>query len=552
MRGMYQVNLAQSLFSAQADTPFRAMAIADLLAEQAELRGDTLALRELLATGELGRVWTYAKLQQDCQRLGRALASRHRRGTRIAIYAHNIPEWVLMELAAGLAGLTLVTVNPALAAREVRYVLEQSRSSAIYYVPEVRGTPLGPVVEAACAGLPAIRHRILLTDHGGLFDGEERGELREADPDDIVQIQYTSGTTGFPKGALLHHKGLIQNGRDVMARWGVGAGDQLLAIMPLFHTAGCALTVLGGFASGATLTLPPGFDPALVVAAIERERLAFGLGVPTMIVAMIEEAEKSGRDVSSIRRLTSGGSMVSPELVARARRTFGTAIQIIYGQTEASPVITMAWPDDADADLSGTIGQPLPHMDVAILGTADGAVCAVGEQGEICVRGYNVMAGYNDNPEATAATIDPDGWLHTGDLGRMDARGYLTITGRVKEMIIRGGENLYPAEIENAMLEHPAIAEAAVVGIPDEKWGELVACFMRPAGAAGRPSPEALKAFVRERLSPQKTPAFWVWVEAWPLTGSGKIQKFALREALQRGDHEVLTAEPAKPVIASA
>ena len=235
--------------------------------------------------------------------------------------------------------------------------------------------------------------------------------------------------------------------------------------------------------------------------------------------------------------------MVAPELVRKAALAFGAPIQIVYGQTETSPVITTAWRHDSEADLSGTIGQPLPHIDVAILDTTDGSICPIDVQGEICCRGYNVMTGYNDNPEATALAIDADGWLHTGDLGTMDARGYLRITGRVKDMIIRAGENLFPVEIENAILEHEAILDAAVVAKPDEKWGELVACFMRARGA-DRPEPEALKRFLRERLSPQKTPAYWIWVDEWPLTGSGKIQKFALREAFLRGDHGPEGSQP--------
>ena len=225
----------------------------------------------------------------------------------------------------------------------------------------------------------------------------------------------------------------------------------------------------------------------------------------------------------------------------KANATFGATVQIVYGQTESSPVITGVWGDDEMTDLTETIGQPLPHVDVSIRDPQSNGIVPVGVQGEICCRGYLVMTGYNDNAEATAAAIDEDGWLHTGDLGAMDARGFIKITGRVKEMIIRGGENLFPAEIENAMLEHDAITEIAVVGVPDEKWGEQVACFMRCAGGEKMPAGE-LKAFVRERLSPQKTPAFWIYVEDWPLTGSGKIQKFKLREAFERGEFDVLTA----------
>jgi fatty-acyl-CoA synthase len=260
-----------------------------------------------------------------------------------------------------------------------------------------------------------------------------------------------------------------------------------------------------------------------------------------MLVALIDEAQRSGRDVSTVKRIMSGGSMVAPELVKKAQATFGSVVQIIYGQTETSPGITLAWHDDNLEDLTQTIGQPLPNMDVAILNPQTNEILPLGEQGEICTRGYHVMTGYNDNPEATAKTIDKDGWLHTGDLGRMDARGYLKITGRVKEMIIRGGENLFPAEIENAMLEHNDIAQVAVVGVPDDVYGEQVACFMQARGD-NRPAPAQLKAFIRERLSPQKTPQYWIWVEAWPLTGSGKIQKFVLAEQFAKGEHKALQA----------
>jgi len=252
-----------------------------------------------------------------------------------------------------------------------------------------------------------------------------------------------------------------------------------------------------------------------------------------MLVALLHEIETSGRDVSSLRRMVSGGAMVAPELIRKARELTGCVVQIVYGQTEASPIITQTRIDDSPEELSQTIGQPLPHMEVAILDPQTRAILPLGEQGEICTRGYHVMTGYNDNPEATAQAIDGDGWLHTGDLGRMDSRGYLQITGRVKEMIIRGGENLFPAEIENAMLEHEEIAEVAVVGVPSETYGEEVACFLRARGDV-RPPTDELKRFIRERLSPQKTPAYWIWVEEWPLTGSGKIQKFKLAEQFER------------------
>ena len=531
---MYEVRLTESYFPAQGGPAPEPMTIGGMLRAAAARSPDRAALKELDYDGAIARTWTYRELLSDVERLARALASRHAEGARIAVYANNSPEWVLLELACALAGVTLVTVNPAYQKRELKYVLEQSRSEATYYVSSFRGNPMQAIADAVCDELPAIRHRILLTDHAALYAGEHEGALRTPKPDDPIQIQYTSGTTGFPKGALLHHNGLVRNGVDTMTRAGATAESVFVHNMPLFHTTGCAILVLGGLGVGATMLLAPLFDPAMIAKVIERERTDFILGVPTMLVALIDEVQKSGRDVSSTRRIMSGGAMVAPELCKKAKAVLGAPIQIVYGQTESSPVITQAWFEDSLEDLTETIGQPAPHVEVSIRDPQTNLVVPIGAQGEICARGYLIMTGYNDNPEATAAAIDAEGWLHTGDLGRMDARGYVKITGRVKEMIIRGGENLFPAEIENALLEHDAIAEVAVVGIPDDIWGEQVACFMR-ASHAERPDDAALKAFIRARLAPQKTPAYWIWVDEWPLTGSGKIQKFKLREGFEQG-----------------
>jgi len=538
---MFEVNLGESYFPAQGGPEPEPITIGDMLRASAASAPDRMALKELDYEGKFGQTWTYGELLADSERLARALANRHAEGARIAVYANNIPEWALLELACGLAGVILVTVNPAYQKRELKYVLEQSRSEAIYYVASFRGNPMDEIANSVCDEIPAIRHRILLTDHAALFDGEIEGELRQPKPGDPVQIQYTSGTTGFPKGALLHHNGLVRNAIDTMARGGLTAGMSFVHHMPMFHTTGCAMLVLGGLGIGATMLLAPMFDPAMIVEVIARERTGYILGVPTMLVALVDEVEKSGRDVSSISRIMSGGAMVAPELCKKVKAVFGAPIQIVYGQTESSPVITQCWHEDTLEDLTQTIGQPAAHVEVSVRDPSTNAVVPIGEQGEMCCRGYLVMTGYNDNPEATAAAIDGEGWLHTGDLGRMDARGYCRITGRVKDMIIRGGENIFPTEIENALLEHPAVAEVSVIGVPDDKWGEQVVCFMRCNGSE-RPDDAGLKAFIRERLSPQKTPLHWIWVDQWPLTGSGKIQKFMLREAFERGEYDAALA----------
>ncbi len=262
-------------------------------------------------------------------------------------------------------------------------------------------------------------------------------------------------------------------------------------------------------------------------------------GVPTMMIAMLEVLERKSFDLSSVQVAVSGGALVSPELVRLVRERVGCGFQTVYGQTECSSVVTQHHHDDTIEDICHTVGQPLPQTEISIRSVSDNGVAAIGEQGEICIRGYCTMIGYNGNPEATAATIDADGWLHSGDLGTMDSRGYVSITGRVKEMIIRGGENLFPAEIENVLLEHATVAEVAVVGLPDDKWGEVVAAFVRP-GAGHTVEPEVLRSHCRDHISPQKTPTLWFAVSAFPLTGSGKVQKFALRDGYAAGEFRPL------------
>jgi fatty-acyl-CoA synthase len=277
------------------------------------------------------------------------------------------------------------------------------------------------------------------------------------------------------------------------------------------------------------------FDPGKMLDIIEAERVGVSLGVPTMLVGLLEAQAARPRDLSSLWLMGSGGSMVPPDLNRRVREAFGCDFQTVYGQTESSPLLTQTQSDDALDDALHTVGQPLPWTEIAIRDPRTNAVQPVGAVGEICARSYSVMLKYNDNSEATAKAIDADGWLMTGDLGTMDARGYVRITGRVKEMIIRGGENLFPAEIENILLEHPDVVEVAVVGAPDERWGEIVLGFVRLAAGAELDR-AALVAHCRERISPQKTPAHWIMVTDWPLTGSGKIQKFVLRDRFVAGE----------------
>jgi fatty-acyl-CoA synthase len=532
---LYSVNLEESHFPAQADDEVRETTVGGVLRKQAGRTPDAEALVEADIAGTLKRRWTYGELLADAARLARALLSRYRPGERIAVWAPNIPEWVILEYAAGLAGLTLVTANPAYRPRELLYVLEQSGSVGLFIVKEHRGNPMSEIAAQVAVQAPALREVVDLEDTAALYAGEAAGgALPQVGSGDPAQIQYTSGTTGFPKGVVLHHRGITNNARYSMARMGLRGSDAVLNVMPLFHTAGCGLLTLGAMQSGCRLIVARLFDPARALDIIETERVNFVLGVPTMLVGLLEARTARARDLSCIRTMASGGAMVPPELVRRIRAEFGCGFHIVYGQTESSCLLTIT--EGADCE---TVGQPIAQTEISIRHPQTDDVQPNGAVGEICTRGYGVMLGYNDNPQATDAAIDAEGWLHTGDLGTMDARGYLKVTGRVKEMIIRGGENLFPAEIENVLLEHADVAEVAVVGVPDERWGEIVICFLRLAAGAGLDR-AALVAHCRERISPQKTPAHWVTVGEWPLTGSGKIQKFILRDRFVAGEFEAV------------
>jgi fatty-acyl-CoA synthase len=528
--------LIESYTPATQEAPVVEKTAGELLRAAAARWPDRAALIEADVRGEIGRRWTFAALRDEAQRLALALASRYAPGERICVWAPNLPEWVILEYAAALAGLTLVTANPAYQPRELTFVLEQSRAVGLFIAPAHRGNPMDAIAAGVAAQLPGLREVVDVTRPDQLFAmGTANRSLPDVRPGDPAQIQYTSGTTGFPKGALLHHRGLITNACLTFARAEVREGESVLNFMPMFHTSGCACLTLGAVQFGSPMIIAALFDPGRMLDIIEQERPALVLGVPTMLVGLLEAQAAQPRDLASVRMIVSGGAMVPPELVRRVREVFGCGFETVYGQTESSPVVTQTAADDSLDDLCDTVGRALPQTEVSIRDPATNAVVPVGEVGEICTRGYLVMLGYNDNPDATSKAIDAEGWLHTGDLGTMDERGYVRVTGRVKEMIIRGGENLFPAEIENILLEHADVAEVAVVGVPDARFGEVVACFVRLAAGAEL-DPAALRAHCRANLAAQKTPAHWIAVADWPLTGSGKIQKFVLRDRFVAGE----------------
>jgi fatty acid CoA ligase FadD9 len=524
------VELSTAEWTADRSVPILDLSVGGLLRETAARAPDGVALVAGVPEAGGRRRWTYAELLEQSERAARALLARFAPGDRVAVWANNIPEWVVLQMAAGLAGITLVTVNPALRAEELSYVLRQSRSDGIFFVPDYRGTAMAQMLDAIHAELPTLRERISFTEWEAFCaSGSPTEPLPEVDPGAPAQIQYTSGTTGRPKGAVLHHRGVVNNARLYMDRFGAQPGMVLLSAMPLFHAAGCILSVLGPIACAGTLVLPPFFDPALLLELIETERPAGFLAVPTMLIACLDHPRAAQTDLSSVRVVVSGGAVVLPELVRRVENLFDARVSIVFGQTETSGIITQTAPDDEVADRYTTVGRPLAQTEVKIVDTTTGQAMAPDASGELCTRGYLVMTGYFDNAEATAATIDAEGWLHTGDLASMDRRGYCRITGRLKDMIIRGGENIYPREIEQVLFEHEDVADVAVVGVPDPLWGEQVAAFIRPA--EGRtPDPDRLCAYCRERLAPHKMPRHWVVLDEFPITPSGKVQKYVLRE----------------------
>ena len=503
---------------------------------------------------------TYGELDRRVDEVARGLLALDiAHGDRVAVWSTNRPEWVLLQLGAARIGAVLVTVNPAFHEEELLYVLQQSGSKALFLTDRFKSTDYFATAMAAVPALsraaPGQLSDSLATDlrwvvafpdaHPecmlgwnamvGLGADVAADALRRCeqalDPSDPINLQYTSGTTGFPKGALLSHRNLLYNGWYVGAAQSFTAADRICSPVPLYHCFGCVIGVVGAITHGATLLVPAEYlDPVKTLDCMESERATAIYGVPTMFIAELEHPSYSNRDLSSLRTGVMAGAPCPVELMRRVLDDMGASeMTIAYGLTETSPVATQTLPDDAIEKRVETVGIPFPGVEVRVVDPASGEPCVDGVAGEICIRGHNVMLGYYNMPEATAETIDSAGWLHSGDLGMRDPDGYLRITGRIKDMLIRGGENIYPREVEEVLYQHPSVEQAEVIGVPDERLGEEVCAWVKPlAGTAA--SADELRDFCKTKLAYCKVPRYVIFTDDFPTTVSGKVQKFKLRE----------------------
>jgi len=514
----------------------RAVTVCDVLRHAAQTVPDRLALVDCDPDPARRRTWTYAELVADAEKVARALLLRYEPGSRIAVWAPNSAEWVVLQHGVAMAGMVLVALNPSYRTREMAFVLRQSGAAAVFCVDDFRGFDMRSMVDSIKGDLPELQDVHSFGDwEAFLANADPVTELPAIEPEDIIQIQYTSGTTGFPKGAMLHHMGLVNEATFVAERAAFEDGDVYVNAMPMYHIGGGAVTSFGAWAKRGTFVLLPAFDPAQLLEAFESYGGTHTLVVPTMLIALLDHPDAATRDLSSVKTILSGAAAVPAALVRRTIRQLDCGFTILFGQTETHGVISQTRVTDAPADQADTVGQPLPQLEVKIADAVTGAPVPVGAQGEICVRGYQNMRGYYEMAEASADTIDADGWLHMGDVGAMDARGFLKVTGRVRDMIVRGGMNLYPAEIEAVLLDHPAIETAAVIGVPDDRWGEQVGAVLRLRAGHERPSVAELTTFVRGQIAPHKAPTHWSFVDDLPMTPTGKIQKFLLRDQVTAG-----------------
>ncbi|HZM40319.1 MAG TPA: AMP-binding protein [Acidimicrobiales bacterium] len=520
------------------DVPLLDETIGANLARTVAAHGD----REALVSVHQSIRWTYRELAERVETLARGLLGLGlAAGDRVGLWSPNHAEWTLLQYATAEIGVILVNVNPAYRAFELAYVLDQSGCRVLVAAPSFKTSDYRAMVEEVRAEREALEQAIflwspewddLVTNAAGVSAealDERRAGLAADDP---INIQYTSGTTGFPKGATLSHRNILNNGYFTTELQGFTPDDRLCIPVPFYHCFGMVMGNLGCTTHGATMVIPAeAFEPGAVLAAIQAERCTALYGVPTMFVAELGHPDFASYDLSSLRTGVMAGSPCPVEVMkACIDRMHMSEVTICYGMTETSPVSTQTLPDDSLHHRTATVGRVHPHVEVRVVAVDDPATTvARGETGELCTRGYSVMRGYWNEPGRTAEAIDPEGWMHTGDLAVMDEDGYVNIVGRSKDMVIRGGENIYPREVEEFLYTHPAVLDVQVIGVPDTKYGEqlLAAVRLQPDAAV---SEDEIREFCRGRIAHYKVPHYVQFVDEFPMTVTGKVQKYKLRE----------------------
>jgi fatty-acyl-CoA synthase len=496
--------------------------------------------RDALVDVDSGRRWTYDELHADVRRLAAGLLRAGLRpGDRVGVWAPNCPEWTLTQYATAEIGVILVTVNPAYRVHELEFVLNQAGIRMVVAASAFKTSDYAAMIAEVAPRCPALTDVVIIGGDrwaalaGGAADEEAVAAVAAGlDAHDPVNLQYTSGTTGFPKGATLSHSNILNNGYFVGELCGYTEADRVCIPVPFYHCFGMVMGNLACTSHGATMVIPaPGFDPAATLSAVASERCTSLYGVPTMFIAELALPGFADHDLSSLRTGIMAGSPCPEQVMRTVMDTMHMdEVSIAYGMTETSPVSLQTRTDDSLERRVATVGRVGPHLEVKVIDPVSGDTVPRGEVGELCTRGYSVMLGYWEQPEKTAEAIDPDGWMHTGDLATMDADGYVAITGRIKDLVIRGGENVYPREVEEFLYTHPDILDAQVIGVPDAKFGEELMAWVRLREGAVEMTADTLRAFCAGKLAHYKVPRYVHVVDEFPMTVTGKVRKVEMRE----------------------